>query len=231
MNLPDVEVDVRDVLGRTIHGCVVDVVEKRGQGGTHYRAEVSSPGYRPAGANLDFNNRGRLVLFMDPEQCECPSAESAQLANLELKMKRTWVGGRSVWSHIEGALIDRADRAWFLCDEDLLEAVQRSEAFKSADESMHHPPEGHEDWTKVGVSVKTREPYCSLQLVFWRDEHGDLIVEVDIDVNNKLLEHLADALIIHPLTGQPDPRMVGQLMVLYCGYAMAFEMRPRERAA
>lgn len=231
MNPADAQVEVRDVFGRIIRGCMIDLVEKRAQGGKHYRAEVTAPGYLRDGVNLDFNGHGELVLLMDPQRYDCPPQKVASLELMRSRLKNAWVAGEPLWSMVtkEGGMFWLApDRAWFMCDERMMSQVCRSRAFNPAPGGMHKPPNDHQ-WKQMG-SFKSREPYCSLQLVFWTDGES-WFVEVDVDRNNKMFLHAWDALIRHPVTGEPDSRLLAQLSVLYTGIPMGFEMRRRERAA
>lgn len=230
MNLADVQLDLRDVFGCPISKADIELVEKgKDASDRHYRAEVTAPGYKRDGVNLDFRGRGGLVMLMDPEQCVVPDQESAAAAMLWQRLEHAHAGGETLSNGIVRRLVKRPDRAWYECFADLGERVRHSWAWVDAPGKLHKPPSG-ERWWQLG-SYKSREPYCSLQLVFWEDGEGGYFVEVDVDRNNRKFRHAWDALIKHPATGEPDSRVLAQLSLLYTGIQMGFEMRPKERAA
>jgi len=224
-DLSDVEVIVRDVFGDRISDVTITIEEKSSRGGKHYLAIVKAPGYETDSALLDFNGHAELTLLLDPEQCDCPTMEEAQAAMLATKLANSWVAGQPVASRANATpVVLHPDRAWYRCEPGLKDAVAYSKAFSDQPGGLHEPPDDR-DWDQRG-SFKTLEPACSLQLVFWQAKNGWHYFEADIDVNNTLAKHLLDVLLIHPLTGQPDPRVVAQLLVLHCGLPMEFAMTP-----
>ncbi len=229
MNLDQAEVLARDVFGRRVPNTAIDVEEIRDQGGKHYVATVSAPGFLRDRVVLDFNGRAELVMLMDPEQWDCPGQEFAAALAIRERIEETWIGGLRLGDMIGRPVVAQRDRVWYPCHAELRGKIDRNPSFRRVPSRMHSPPDGYEFWAK-NASYKTREPNCSLQLTFYKAE-SDHFVEADIDVNNRLLAHAWDALIKHPITGQPDSRLVAQMSVYYTGIPLGFDMVPKEQAA
>jgi hypothetical protein len=231
--LESLHVEARDVFGKPVGNTFVDVEEKRTAGGSHYLATVSSPGYLADSVVLDFNGHGELVLLHDAKACKCPSPIKAETMLLEVAMRRSFVAGASIHHYrtsnaANGIVEARADRAFYYVGAGLEAALEHSRAWVSAPAKMHDGPEGI-DATLVS-SHKGLEPHGALQLVLWRTGAGALILEADIDLD-KGVRHAFDALIVHKLTGQPDPRNVAELLVLFRGFPLPWEFEPLEELA
>lgn len=224
-------VRVRDVLGRPVRKATVDLEDQ----GTHYVAKVTASGYHPERVVLDFNLTGEVTLLMDPEQCLCPEPASAGKALLEAAMHSSYVAGRDVYSYLErdldGGRIQtihvQPDRGYYYIDAAILEDLEHTEAWHEAPASLHHPPAwARGKWPEAIVSYKDKLPRLGTQLTFWAPSSERTALEVDVDVNTGI-RHAWDALVRHPLSGQPDPRIVGQLLAYYRGLKLPFRMVPR----
>lgn len=131
-------------------------------------------------AIVDLVGADRLAAIDDPRR--------ANLYNHVAKMTHTRLGRELAWSYVRAVDRVEADRIFCTVDRGILlavaEALQGGEWF-TAPGILHAPPDGFE---RV-ASVKTVDPYGSLQLVCFQRDETDVVLEADIDDANGL-EHL-----------------------------------------
>ena len=215
---------VRDVWGEVIPGSTVTLEVD----GDCKIALVEAPGYLRRRFVVDFSNRLEVVLLRDPDQCDCPPAEAAGLALIRAKAMAMPLAGRWLFSGFIGVLIRaQADRAWFACSRDLREKLELAEHFSEAPDRMHSPPAGFEGWQKRG-SFKS-DDRCGLQVTLYQTPPSlgaKWFAELDIDLNRGI-KHALDALVLHPIAGQPDPRIAAQVILLQTGLPIPFDLEVR----
>lgn len=222
-------ITVTNVWGGPIPQATIEVEEHGLPGSEHYRATVEAAGYIGDSTLIGFDHRAELTLLLDPAECECPTELGAARDLFAQELRSRFVAGNRLSSFVTMEPIHvRLDRAFYACDPALGREVAFSKAYDDAPGGMHHPPEGR-TWEQIG-SWKSTDPALNVQLTFWRGgtEPGDagrMWVEVDVD-RHRGVRHVWDALIRHPLTGQDDPRILAQLIVLYRGLPLPFDMIP-----
>jgi hypothetical protein len=218
-----VHIRARDVFGKPITNITADLEDKDG----HVLATITAPGFLKARCILDFNHKAELLMLMDAEARRWPDLEDASRQLHRLILGHTYVAGADVIGYTLGIVHVQSDRVYYVVREQLLEDLAGSMAFETANATMHEAPEGF-DWGDPLVSYKGRNIKAAPQLTMWRGnvagvpglEAGKrLILEADVDIS-KGIRHTLDALIIHPISGQPDPRIVAQLVTYYRGFPL-----------
>lgn len=219
-----VHITARDVFGKHVPNINATIEEKRAGGSVHYLATVTAPGFLPGRAVLNFDLEAELLMLMDPDQRRWPDLEDAGRQLIGLVLRHTYVAGADVLGYVLGIVHVQPDRVYYVVRDQLLEDLERSAAFETANSDMHEPPEGF-DWGEPLASYKGRNKKAAPQLTMWRGNVAGVtglepakrvILEADVDLS-KGVRHALDALIIHPLTGQPDPRILAQLVTYYRG--------------
>lgn len=220
VEMDKVRIRARDVFGKHITNIHADLEDK----GRHTLATVTADGFKPARVVLDFNNEAEVLMLMDPDQRRWPSLEDASRQLHNLILRHTFVAGADVLGYVLGQVHVQPDRVYYVVRDQLLEDLERSAAFETANATMHEAPPGF-DWGDPLISYKGRNIKAAPQLTLWSGNVAGVtglaaakrtILEADVDIS-KGIRHTLDALIIHPLTGQPDPRIVAQLVTYYRG--------------
>lgn len=215
-----VRIRARDVFGKPITNITAELEDKNG----HTLATVKADGYLKARCVLNFNHEAEVLMLMDAEARRWPSLEDASRQLHNLILRHTYVAGADVLTYVLGQVHIQPDRVYYVVREQLLEDLERSAAFDRANATMHKAPEGF-DWGDPLISYKGRNIKAAPQLTLWRGNVAGvtglepakrLILEADVDIS-KGIRHTLDALLIHPICGQPDPRIVAQLVTYYRG--------------
>lgn len=138
----------------------------------------------------------------------------AGLLNITAKTRATLLtNGRTVLSYIQELREIRGDRFFAAVPKELREETKNSVAeglFHSADESLHHPPQG---FSHAG-SFKTPDHYGNLQLTFFMNEAGDCVADIDID-DAAGIEHVFQVL-HNKFSGSPThPYNIHEILVGY----------------
>jgi hypothetical protein len=219
-NMAEVHIRARDVFGKPVPNIRAELEDKNG----HTLATVSADGFKPARCVLNFDGEAEVLMLMDAEQRNWPDEIDASRQLHGLVLRHTYVAGADVLGYTLGIVHTAPDRVYYVVREQLLEDLETSAAFERANATMHEPPPGF-DWGDPLISYKGRNAKAAPQLTMWRGnvagvpglEAGKrVILEADVDLS-KGLRHTLDALLIHPITGQPDPRIVAQLVTYYRG--------------
>lgn len=233
-SLDKAQVRLRDVLGRNVRDATVNVEERDGK----HLATIKAPGFFRRRVLLDFNLTADVVMLMDPAECIIPGVDGEAAAGrrlLEMLMRNSYAGGRDIYAYLEREpdtrvprpLHAQPDRVYYYVQPELATDLAFSRAWAEAPATLHKPPAWAAGaWPeRATISYKGLEPRCALQLTLWAPSSSTVALEVDVDASSGL-RHLLEV-IQHRVTGQPDPRVIAQLVTLYRGLPLPFKMKPR----
>jgi hypothetical protein len=162
-----VHITARDVFGKHVPNINATIEEKRAGGSVHYLANVTAPGFLPGRAVLNFDLEAELLMLMDPDQRRWPDLEDAGRQLIGLVLRHTYVAGADVLGYTIGIVHVQPDRVYYVVRDQLLEDLERSAAFETANSDMHEPPDGF-DWGEPLSSYKGRNKKAAPQLTMWR---------------------------------------------------------------
>ena len=206
---------IRNAYGEVITDADVRVEDK----GSHKIARVKAIGYKSRTVVLKGAGKDQTsYLGFDLDKVHVPDIESLEAAaatNFHAAMRFAPVYGTTLGQLVLAPLHAQQDRIFYhakaAVTEEHIDAFNHTEAWTTADSSLHHGPPGELEWTNKG-GWKQAQAEPGIQAIVWWSPVGGYVFEVDIDEHKDIFGHAYEVLRNHTTGRLTHPHVINQAL-------------------